>query len=247
MTEPNSASHSFSGLKLLIGLVIVALVMIAITQSNLHQLLQEALQWTKGLGAAGAIAFMGIYILATVLLIPGSVLTLGAGAVFGIGLGTVYVFIGALIGATCAFVIGRYVARDWVSSRIEGNDRFRAIDTAVAKAGFKVVLLTRLSPLFPFALLNYAFGITQVSLKDYILGSIGILPGTLMYVYIGSLAGSLATLGSSPATHPDTQRLQWLLRFVGFVATVFVTIYVGRVARNALVPEAEAEGIRGEE
>lgn len=203
-------------------------------------LLRDALEWLNGLGALGAVAFIVIYVLSTIVFFPGTVLTLGAGVVFGVGLGSLYVFVGATLGATAAFLVGRYLARGWVSRKIEGNPKFRAIDAAVGEEGFKIVLLTRLSPVFPFVLLNYAYGVTGVSLKDYVLASIGMIPGTIMYVYIGSLAGSIATLGTS--AQPTDQGVQWALRIIGFIATVAVTLYVTRIARKALaaaVPDSE--------
>lgn len=223
-----------SWLKLgLVALVVVVFIVLA-NQFNIQGLLQSALDWVQGLGSAGAIAFIVIYILATVLFVPGSLLTLGAGVLFGIAMGSVYVFIGASVGATLAFLVGRYLARGWVSQKIEGNVKFKAIDDAIAREGLKIVILTRLSPVFPFNLLNYGLGITRVSLKDYILGFIGMIPGTVMYVYIGSLAGSLAMLGTEQAASPETQRIQWVIRIIGFIATVAVTIYVTRVAKKAL-------------
>jgi uncharacterized membrane protein YdjX (TVP38/TMEM64 family) len=199
---------------------------------NPQTLLREALQWVESLETVGTIAFVGIYILATVAFIPGSVLTLGAGVVFGVVAGSFYVFIGATLGATAAFLVGRYLARDWVAQKIAGNDKFRSIDEAVGREGFKIVLLTRLSPVFPFNVLNYAYGLTGVSLKDYVLGSIGMIPGTILYVYIGSLAGSIATIGTE--TQPTNQTLQWAIRIIGLIATVAVTVYVTRIARKAL-------------
>ncbi len=199
---------------------------------NPQILLRNALQWIESLGLVGGIAFIAIYIAASVAFLPGSILTLGAGVVFGVFLGAVYVFIGATIGAIAAFLVGRYLARGWISKKIEGNQKFAAIDKAVAREGFKIVLLTRLSPVFPFNLLNYAFGITGVSLKDYALGSIGMIPGTVMYVYIGSLAGDLAKIGTED--QPTNPVVQWTIRIIGFMATVAVTIYVTRVARQAL-------------
>lgn len=199
---------------------------------NPSELLRSALQWIESLGVGGGIAFIAIYIAATVAFLPGSILTLGAGAVFGVLLGAVYVFVGATLGAIAAFLVGRYLARGWISQKIEGNQRFEAIDNAVASEGFKIVLLTRLSPVFPFNLLNYAFGITGVSLKDYALGSIGMIPGTVMYVYIGSLAGDLARIGIDP--QPTNPTIQWAIRIIGLIATVAVTIYVTRLARKAL-------------
>lgn len=199
---------------------------------NPQTLLRDALRWVEGLGVIGAIAFMGLYIVATVVLIPSSILTLGAGAVFGVVLGSLYVFFGATLGAIAAFLVGRYLARGWVIRKIAGNPKFQAIDKAVGKEGFKIVLLTRLSPVFPFIFLNYAYGVTGVSLKDYAIASVGIIPGTILYVYIGSLAGSLATLGSqTPTVNPVAQ---WAIRIIGLIATVAVTLYVTKIARKAL-------------
>ncbi len=212
----------------------VAILAIALKQLNVQDYLQSALLWIQNLGPAGAIAFMAIYILATVLFIPGSLLTLGGGAIFGVLVGSVYVFLAASIGATLAFLIGRYLARGWVSKQIEGNTKFKAVDNAIAREGLKIVILTRLSPVFPFNLLNYALGVTQVSLKDYLVGFIGMLPGTVMYVYIGSLAGSLAMIGSPSTTNPQTQMIQWIIRIVGLIATIAVTVYITRIARKAL-------------
>jgi uncharacterized membrane protein YdjX (TVP38/TMEM64 family) len=200
---------------------------------NFQNALYETLVWIQNLEIVGAVAFIGLYILATVLFVPGSILTLGAGVVFGVVLGSIYVFIGATTGAILAFLIGRYLARGWVAKRIAGHDKFSAIDAAIAREGFKVVFLTRLSPVFPFALLNYALGITQVSLRDYVFGCIGMIPGTVMYVYIGSLAGSLATIQDSDQS-PEVQRAQWFIRIIGLIATIAVTLYITRIARSAI-------------
>jgi uncharacterized membrane protein YdjX (TVP38/TMEM64 family) len=150
-------------------------------------------------------------------------------------MGSIYVFIGATLGAIAAFLAGRYVAREWVAQKIEENPKFRAIDRAVGREGFKIVLLTRLSPIFPFNLLNYAYGVTGVSLKDYAIASVGMIPGTIMYVYIGSLAGSIATIGTE--TSGANPIAQWAIRIVGFIATVAVTVYVTKIARKALERE----------
>ena len=198
-----------------------------------QQLLRNALEWVDNLGAIAPIAFMLIYVVATVAFLPGSILTLGAGVLFGIVKGSVFVFLGATIGATLAFLVGRYLARSWVSDKIAGNQKFSAIDRAVGKEGLKIVLLTRLSPIFPFNLLNYGLGVTGVSLKDYVLGSVGMIPGTIMYVYIGSLAGSLATIGGEPQSDVNPVA-QWAIRIIGLIATVGVTLYVTKIARKAL-------------
>jgi uncharacterized membrane protein YdjX (TVP38/TMEM64 family) len=201
----------------------------------LQDALKDALTWVDSLGALAPLAFIAIYNVATVLLIPGSVLTLGSGILFGLGWGTLYVIMAATLGATIAFWIGRNFARGWVSRQLEKYPKFEAIDRAVAGQGFKIVALVRLSPLFPFNLLNYAFGITQVSLKDYVLGSVGMIPGTILYVYLGSLLGNIAMIGAKTGvSDPQTERIQWITKIVGLVITIAVTAYITRIAKKAL-------------
>jgi uncharacterized membrane protein YdjX (TVP38/TMEM64 family) len=202
--------------------------------ASLQQQLVNALAWIDGLGAIAPLAFILLYVVITVAFVPASVVTLGAGVVFGVVKGSVLVFVGAMVGATAAFLVGRYVARGWVASTIANNSRFQAIDNAIAQSGRKIIFLLRLSPVFPFNLLNYSLGLSQVSLKDYVIGSVGMLPGTIMYVYLGSLAGNLATLGTDTSQPPEAARLQWIIRIVGLIATVAVTLYVTRIARQAL-------------
>jgi uncharacterized membrane protein YdjX (TVP38/TMEM64 family) len=221
-----------SRLTLLLVAVGVAALLAAFRFFHVQDLLRRSLDWIAGLGPVGVVAFVAIYILSCVFMLPGSVLTLGAGAVFGVVKGSVIVSVASTLGATAAFLVGRYLARDRVARMIEGNGRFRAIDEAVGREGWKIVGLTRLSPAFPFNLLNYAYGITTVSLRDYFFASwIGMLPGTVMYVYLGSLAGSLATLGGQGGGRTPAQ---WALYVVGLLATVAVTVYVTRIARAAL-------------
>ncbi len=202
--------------------------------ASLQQQLVNALAWIDGLGAIAPLAFILLYIVITVAFVPASVVTLGAGVVFGVVKGSVLVFIGAMLGATAAFLVGRYVARGWVANKIANSPRFQAIDDAIAQSGRKIIFLLRLSPVFPFNLLNYSLGLSQISLKDYIIGSVGMLPGTIMYVYLGSLVGNLATLGANTSQPPEAARVQWIIRIVGLIATVAVTLYVTRVARRAL-------------
>ena len=187
------------------------------------------------LGAWGPVAFIVTYNLATVLFIPGSVLTLGGGVIFGLWWGSVYVFVAASLGATFAFLIGRYLSRDRVVKYMEAHPKFKALDRAVSQEGLKIVFLTRLCPLFPFNLLNYALGITQVSLKDYVLGSFGMIPATILYVYSGSLVGDLAAIGAAPGyTNPQASAVKWLINIISFMATVAVTVSITRIARKAL-------------
>jgi len=232
MSEVNPSKSLLLRLKLVFAVIIVIIFVYAAQYFHIQELLIKSLDWINSLGPSGPLLFIGIYILACVLFIPGSILTLGAGIIFGIVKGSIIVSISATLGATCAFLAGRYLARDWVAQKIEGNPKFRAIDEAVAKEGWKIVGLVRLSPIFPFNLLNYAFGLTRVSLRHYFLASwIGMLPGTVMYVYIGSLAGDLAKLGTGSRTRPP---VEWALYVVGLIATIIVTIFVTRLAGRAL-------------
>lgn len=208
---------------------------IAAQSFNFQAELQSLLSWVQSLGFVGAIVFVGLYVLATILFIPGALFTLSAGILFGVVWGSVYVFLGATLGATAAFLIGRYLARRWVFEKIAANPKFKAINEAVAQEGFRIVFLTRLSPIFPFVLLNYAFGVTQVSLKDFFFACVGMIPGTISYVYIGSLAGSLTSIGASQMSQTrQVQVVQWALRILGLLATIAVTVYLTRIARQAL-------------
>ena len=210
----------------------IVVLVVAAELFDLQQVLHDALAWISGLGVLGPILFAGLYILACVLSLPGSILTLGAGAVFGVITGFIAVSIGSTLGAACAFLIGRYLARDLVAGRIAGNEKFKAVDEAVGREGWKIVLLTRLSPVFPFNLLNYAFGLTKVSLKHYFFATwLGMIPGTVMYVYIGSLAGDLASLGGAGRTRTTGE---WVLYGIGLLATLIVTVFVTRLARKTL-------------
>ncbi|MEC4806263.1 MAG: TVP38/TMEM64 family protein [Jaaginema sp. PMC 1079.18] len=201
---------------------------------QINALLESALNWIEGLGAWGAIAFIAIYILASVLLISGAVLTLGAGFIFGVVKGSILVSVASTLAATVSFLIGRYIARGWVSQQIAKQPRFKAIDNAVAQEGWKIVGLTRLSPVFPFVFLNYAFGVTQVSLRDYVLASwIGMMPGTVAYVYLGFLPRVAATGGGNI--------VRLVLNIVGVVATIAVTWYVTKIAKKALDRQIEAK------
>jgi len=220
-------------IRMVIGIVFVLGLLIAARYFlDLEGILKQVLRRIQDLGVWAPIVFSLIYILATVLFIPGSILTLCAGVLFGVVWGTVTVSVASTLGATAAFFVGRYLARGWIEKKISGRKKFAAVDRAVSEEGWKIVLLTRLSPVFPFNLLNYAFGLTRVFAGGYVLGSwVGMLPGTLMYVYLGSLAGSLAMLGTGQRSRSPWE---WALYGFGLVATVILTVYITRVARRAL-------------
>ncbi|MEO7273935.1 MAG: TVP38/TMEM64 family protein [Vicinamibacterales bacterium] len=191
--------------------------------------------WIRSAGATGVAAYAAVYIVFTVLLIPGSLLTAGAGLAYGPWLGLLLVSPVSVAAATLSFVLGRTVARGWIAKRIAADPRFRAVDAAIGQRGFKIVLLLRLSPLFPFNVLNYALGLTDVRLRDFILASfIGMLPGTFLYVYLGSLVSNVASLSAGGDAGSAAQRFVY---WAGLAATVAVTLYVTRVARGALQTE----------
>jgi uncharacterized membrane protein YdjX (TVP38/TMEM64 family) len=229
---PRASSKAGGRWRLVAGLLALIAVFALARAVDAPARLREALLVVQRLGPWGPVLFVGLYVAATVLLLPGWILTLGAGAVFGVVTGTITVSIGAILGATAAFLIGRHLAREAVARRLEAYPRFRALDEAVAREGWKIVGLTRLTPVFPFNLLNYAFGLTRVSLRQYFFASwIGMLPGTVTYVYLGSLAGDLATLGQGNRVRTGWE---WALYAVGLLATITVTVYVTRLARAAL-------------
>ena len=193
-----------------------------------REALEFSLAWIDRLGPWGPALFILFYAVAAVLFVPGSVLTLGAGALFGVLKGSICVSIASTLGATAAFLIGRHLARAWVARVIAGNERFVSLDNALAAQGWKIVGLVRLSPVFPFSLLNYAFGLTRVTLRDYVVASwIGMMPGTVMYVYLGSLAEA----GLRPRSHTSAE---WALYGIGLLATVGVTLAITRIAKQAL-------------
>ncbi len=218
---------------LLSGLIILTIFIVR--NSNLLAWLPSVFRQIKALGNFGPIAFILVYNLATVLFIPGSLLTIKGGCLFGFFWGSIYVLIGALLGTIFAFLIGRYFSRDWVTRKMAKSPNFKAISEAVKEDGWKIVLLIRLCPFFPFNLLNYVFGVTQISLRDYILGSLGILPATLMYVYIGSLVTDLTGFdGSDMVLSLEAQKIKWMVHLLGLIATLVTTIYTTRLARKIL-------------
>jgi len=230
-------------IKLILLCAVIAGVIAAGVLLPVKDWLFAGLEWTQGLGVWGPMFVVGFYIVACVAFLPGSVLTLGTGFIFKLLLGTITVSIGSTLGACAAFMIGRTFGRKWISKKADRNEKFSAIDNAIGQQGFKIVLLVRLSPVFPFNLLNYAFGLTKVSFAKYVLGSwIGMLPGTVMYVYFGAGLRSLADAsGGKIETGVTGQIFFW----GGLIATIAVTVFVTAVARKALKQAIEPKSIQG--
>jgi uncharacterized membrane protein YdjX (TVP38/TMEM64 family) len=180
----------------------------------------------------GAVVFIPLYALWVTLLLPGVWASMLAGALYGPWWGTVIVFVGACLGAEAAFLLGRHWLRDWARARLVALPKLQAVEQAVSREGLKLVLLTRLSPAFPFSLLNLAYGLSEVSLRDYSVGLIGILPGTVLFCGLGALAGDVARFGDVLAGRADAGT--WTLRIVGVLATVAAVWVAGKAAQRAL-------------
>jgi uncharacterized membrane protein YdjX (TVP38/TMEM64 family) len=225
-----------------IAVALVALVILALLGREAPELLPRFAAWVASLGAWGPLAFIAGYSIAPVIFAPAFLLTIAAGAIFGFVKGVIYVMIGATIGATLAFLTGRYLARQFVEQLLRREPRLQIIDRAVERHGFRLVALLRMSPAVPFVLLNYALGLSRIKLVDYVAASIGMLPVVAMYVYTGKLAGDLASLASGAAQPRGP--LYYAMIALGFISTVAVTVYVMRIAKRAIEQEiAESRAI----
>lgn len=194
---------------------------------------QAAHGWLPALQSPlGAVLFVPLYAAWVTLLLPGVWASMLAGALYGPWWGSVIVFVGACLGAQAAFLLGRHWLRDWARARLAALPRLQAVEQAVSREGLKLVLLTRLSPAFPFSLLNLAYGLSEVSLRDYTVGLIGILPGTVLFCGLGALAGDVARFGEVLTGRADPGT--WALRIVGVLATVAAVWVAGRAAQKAL-------------
>ncbi len=213
-------------------LAAVALAVVWLAGRSLGGAVPAFAAWVEGLGAVGPLVFIAGYAIATVAFVPGSILTLAAGAIFGLAAGALWVFFGALLGSTAAFLVSRHGARSFVEHRIEGDARFAAIDRAIAREGRRIVFLLRLSPAFPYNLLNYALGLTSIGLRDYVIAALGMVPAIVLYVYYGTVAGEVAAVASGSGPQRDAG--SYAVLAVGLAATIVVTALVTRTARRAL-------------
>jgi uncharacterized membrane protein YdjX (TVP38/TMEM64 family) len=224
----------------LVGLTVIVIAMfLAMKFLPVRQWLGSFNDWVGQMGAVGIFIFIGVYAVATVLLAPGAILTIGAGFAFGLWKGFLAVSAGSTLGAALAFLVARFIARDKVAAIAERNDKFRNIDNAIGKQGAKLVFLLRLSPVIPFNLSNYLYGLTGVKFWPYVLASwIGMMPGTVLYVYIGT-AGKAAVAAAAGGEAIKHGWQYWTFMTVGLAATIIVTIWVTKIARDALKQTAE--------
>ena len=250
--------------KISIGLVLLGLIIYVIidslTTKNLQSIIIEFLNWVEQNPIYGVLAFVLVYVVCTIFFIPGSILTLGAGFVFtastsslwtGVLLGTIATFIGASIGAILSFLLGRYLFRESISTKlITKYPVFTAIDTALNEKGLRIMILLRLSPIIPFNVLNYVSGITGIKLFDYCIACIGMLPGTILYVFLGSSAGSLSEIGGNEEEEIDEieenndKTVTIIVIVVGIIfgiLAVGVTSYYAKQELNKVIAQKEAE------
>ncbi len=180
----------------------------------------------------GAVLFVPIYAIWVTFLLPGLWVSMLAGALYGPIFGGIIVFFGATLGAEVSFILGRTFLRDWIRNRLEGFPKILAVQKAVSHEGLKLILLTRLSPAFPFSLLNFTYGLTDVSLKDFSIGLLGILPGTFFFTTLGALAGDITRFRDVLDGSADWK--SWIIRFVGLLATIAVIWLVRRSVQKVL-------------
>lgn len=202
------------------------------------------LNWLDVQGGWASVLFVLIMALVVVLVLPGVLFTAGAGFVFGVVKGSVYVVLGTTFGAMLAFLIARHLFGERATRFVLSHPRLNLINDELTPQGWKIVMLTRLVPFFPFKLSNYFFGLTSFSLKGFVGGTfLGIIPLSVNSVYLGSIAADIATLGARSA---DRTPLEWSLYGVGFLVAVGVVLYLNRLARRALAKHSEAGGKGGQ-
>ena len=190
------------------------------------------MQQIQAAGWAGWIIFILVYAAACLLFIPGSIFTIGAGAVYGFWAGTAIVLVGNGVGSMLCLLVTRYLLRDWARKQFARNPRLKAMEDAVAQDGWRIVCLTRLSPVMPFSLINYTLGVTSISAWRFLIATeFGAVPATLVYVYIGTLIGNLARLGPEIRQH---RPLEYVVQGAGLIVAIAVTLYVARLASRAL-------------
>ena len=218
----------------ILGITAVA-ISVAFLFLPMGQYVQQLRDFFEKAGWWGRGIYIVAYIVATICLIPASALTLLAGGIYGFVTAFVLTVIASNLGALCSFLLGRSVLRSRVEEWAKSAPKFAALRDAIGRSGFRIVILTRLSPVFPFTLLNYALGLTSISTPQYVLATfLGMLPGTAVFVYLGALSGELAG-GERPHT------LKLASQIFGLVATLAVTIYIAHLAKRALSESSEGK------
>ena len=225
-TVDNEPSKRTPWIKIIIGLAALAALLIGFRLLPLQEWITTFQNYVNNLGALGWFIFIIVYALTVFILVPGSFLTLAAGVVWGLW-GFPIVIAGAIIGSAISFLAARFWFFNWVQKKVQDYPKFQAVNDAIGEEGWKVVGLLRLSPALPFSLQNWFLGVTPVGFwPAQIATFFGIMPGTLLYVWIGSLGGQAAGDGMSAA--------KWVVGGLGLLATLVVTVVVTKKAQQKL-------------
>tara|TARA_R100000687_G_scaffold83699_2_gene89231 strand:+ start:16465 stop:17238 length:774 start_codon:yes stop_codon:yes gene_type:complete len=232
-TRPQQKSGTRKALLGMAGSVLfVAVVLGLLVYFGVHTEVLKLLEWFKQQGAWAPLLFILIMAAVVVLLLPGALFTIGAGFVFGVVQGSVYVVLGTTLGATIAFLLARYTFGQRARHFIMARAKLQLVNEELSKNDWKIVMLTRLIPFFPSKISNYFFGLTQFSLRGYIAGSLlGFIPFTVHNVYLGSLVADITTFEFGAQQRSGWE---WALYLGGFIAAVVVIIYLNRLANRAL-------------
>ena len=207
-------------------LFFISLIVVCQIKFEIIQKVPNVIERTASSGPVGYLGFILIYIVSTVMMLPGSPLTFTAGALFGFWKGLIFVSIGSTLGASCAFMVSRYLIRKSIEKRVLKNKKFQSIDNEIDEQGWKIVILARLSPIIPFFLLNYALGITKIRFIHFIFASwVGMIPGTTVYVLLGTMGGAFINGKKSS--------FEWVLLGMGLIATILVTLLISKIIKKS--------------
>ncbi len=232
------SQRSTSDLRWRWALLLLCAIVLVVGGRSLAGHLESLTQGIQALGRWGVALFIVGFALASVAFVPAGLLTMLAGALFGIPVGIVVAFVGASLGACIAFLLARYAARDMVERWLESYPRVARLRSAVGARGRRIVALLRLSPVIPFSVINLAMGVTRMRLADYVVANLAMLPVTVLYVYYGAAAGALVSVRDE--RHPK-DAAYWVSFVLGLVATIIVTTIVARLATSALAREEHTE------
>lgn len=212
--------------KWVVLLFFISLIVVFQIKFEIIQNIPSIIEKTASSGPVGYLGFILIYIVSTVMMLPGSPLTFTAGALFGFWKGLILVSLSSTLGATCAFMVSRYLIRKSIEKRVLKNKKFQSIDNEINEQGWKIVILARLSPIIPFFILNYALGITKIRFIHFIFASwIGMIPGTIVYVLMGTMGGAFINGKKSS--------FEWVLLGIGLIATILVTLLISKIVKNS--------------
>jgi uncharacterized membrane protein YdjX (TVP38/TMEM64 family) len=219
-------------LRIGLAALLLAAIVAGLIFLPLQQYIKWTLEWIQSLGTWGLVLFVAFYVIVCLLFLPGSALTLAGGFMFGMAKGIAAASLGATLGAAAAFLVSRAIGRPWLERRLMTHPRIFAVDRAISSQGFKIVFLTRLCTLFPYDLMSYVFGLSEVPFGSYVLATwLGRLPEIVLWAYLGSNAKNLSDLVAGKIqTGIGVQILLWL----GLAAMLAVVIIVVQVARGAL-------------